>query len=147
MIHGERAIEQHRLRTIILWNYSIDEIILKPSYGLKRIDLMTSDQTPSLDKQQEYYDTRWPQESPGLNRLELLRLIEIFRCLFDTNINFSKQDIRICDLGCGRGWVTHHLSQFGEVVGIDLSEQGIQDNKKMAKYNIRTIRYYRISNR
>ena len=87
---------------------------------------MTPDKNPSLDSQQNYYDKRWVEESERPNRLELLRLIEVLKSFFQIGLNPATQSIRICDLGCGRGWTAYHLSQFGDVTGIDLSEAGVR---------------------
>ena len=85
---------------------------------------------PTLDEQQAYYDERWPKESARPNRLELTRLIEIMRALYDTKLNFATEKVRICDLGCGRGWISSHLSSFGSVTGVDLSKDGIEAAQK-----------------
>ncbi len=81
---------------------------------------------PGLEEQQAYYDERWPTESERINRLELLRLVEILRCLCDTKIDFSRKKMRICDLGCGRGWLSSQMTVLGDVVGVDLSQKGIE---------------------
>lgn len=80
----------------------------------------------TIDEQQAYYDKRWPEESERPNRLELWRLTEILRALVDTELNFAVQTVKICDLGCGRGWIAQHLSSFGNVTGVDLSAEGVR---------------------
>lgn len=84
----------------------------------------------SLQEQQAYYDKRWPEESKRPNRLELIRLMEILRSLADTKINFARKSVTICDLGCGRGWISNHLSDFGQVHGVDLSLEGVKQAQK-----------------
>jgi 2-polyprenyl-3-methyl-5-hydroxy-6-metoxy-1,4-benzoquinol methylase len=86
---------------------------------------VSSSSIPTLDEQQAYYDERWPKEPARPNRLELSRLIEILKALYDTKLNFATERVRICDLGCGRGWISAHLSSFASVTGVDLSIDGI----------------------
>lgn len=38
--------------------------------------------------------------------------------------------IKILDFGCGRGWLSYHLSKYGKVTGIDLSDESINQAKK-----------------
>src|ERR1044071_1173388 len=33
---------------------------------------------------------------------------------------------RICDFGCGRGWLAGEMTKFGNVVGVDLSPEGVE---------------------
>ena len=83
-----------------------------------------------INQQKQYYDTRWSKERFQLNLLELDRLIVVLSCLRATGINFAIKNIRICDLGSGRGWLSGHLSSFGEVVGVELSESATQEARK-----------------
>ncbi len=87
-------------------------------------------QSKSLNDQQEYYDRRWVTESPFMNRLELMRLIEILRCLESMEVNFAKRRLKICDLGCGRGLLASHLASFGDTLGVDLSASAVAEASK-----------------
>ena len=84
----------------------------------------SSDKT--LDAQQSYYDDRWVKEPERPNRLEFLRLVEILNSIYRTGVNPATQHLKICELGCGRGWMTYVLSQFGEVTGVDLSDAAVR---------------------
>ncbi len=91
---------------------------------------MSELELPSLDEQQAYYDRRWVKESLRPNRLELMRLAEVLRALFATRLQFDREDVRICDLGCGRGWVAAQLAAFAPVTGVDLSKDGVAAAQK-----------------
>lgn len=91
---------------------------------------MSVSTVPSIEAQQDYYDKRWPEESERPNRLELWRLQEILKSLLAIDVNFAVKTLKICDLGCGRGWIASHLSSFGSVTAIDLSAEGIRQAQK-----------------
>lgn len=75
----------------------------------------------------EYYDKYWLHHEEKLNEHEIIRLAEIFNAMALVLRHYKDQrDLEICDLGCGRGWLTHELSKFGRRTGIDLSEKGIE---------------------
>ena len=85
----------------------------------------TSDQVPLKD-QRAYYDNYWRTHKLGLIPDEVTRLAEIFHAVALILPNFKTREIRICDLGCGRGWISAELSKFGTVTAVDLSPQAIQ---------------------
>lgn len=108
-------------------------------------DRTMSEEIPNIEEQKSYYDERWGKESEKINRIELCRLIEILKSLYDTGINFSRQKTRICDLGCGRGWLSAELSVFGSVVGVDLSEKGVETARRRypnVQFECADILYY-----
>lgn len=78
-----------------------------------------------LSSQREYYDAYWTNHQQSLNAHEVRRLAEILNAI--ALIMESKggkwAEIRICDLGCGRGWLSAELSKFGSVTGVDLSPE------------------------
>ena len=41
----------------------------------------------------------------------------------------GRTDLRILEVGCGTGWLCRHLTQFGQVTGIDLSERVLERAK------------------
>jgi 2-polyprenyl-3-methyl-5-hydroxy-6-metoxy-1,4-benzoquinol methylase len=80
--------------------------------------------TPVLE-QQRYYNTYWANHAHQLNSHEIIRLAEILKGIARISAESKKTNLRICDLGCGRGWLSQELSKFGSVVGVDLSDVGI----------------------
>jgi 2-polyprenyl-3-methyl-5-hydroxy-6-metoxy-1,4-benzoquinol methylase len=65
---------------------------------------------------QSYYDQRWEKE-PKANLWAMNRAAVILTELSALQI----KNPRILDLGCGTGWMTDILSQFGHAEGLDLS--------------------------
>jgi 2-polyprenyl-3-methyl-5-hydroxy-6-metoxy-1,4-benzoquinol methylase len=76
---------------------------------------------PSLPDQECCWQT-WQANNSitawSLRRAE--RLLEWLRSL-------GLQDPEILDLGCGTGWFTERLAQFGHVTGVDLNRKGIEE--------------------
>ena len=88
-------------------------------------------ETPSLDEQAEFYDERWSHDAreDRLNGFQLARTAAIFDALsfLDLEFEFRKfSDFKVCDLGCGRGWMASQLASVGQVTGIDLSPEGVK---------------------
>lgn len=75
----------------------------------------------------EYYNNRFGNLSQHLNEEELIRWKAISNQL--TKLKKNK-DIKIADFGCGRGWLSYKLSEFGEVTGFDISELSLENAKK-----------------
>jgi 2-polyprenyl-3-methyl-5-hydroxy-6-metoxy-1,4-benzoquinol methylase len=78
---------------------------------------------PSITEQARFWDDHWQrwQERKVLNAWALRRnetILSIIRSL-------ALVRPRLIDLGCGPGWFTDTLAEFGEVTGIDLSEEAI----------------------
>lgn len=80
----------------------------------------------SLEQQQEFYNQRWSLDDYRPNRLLLERYTKVLDYLHKTGIDFSRERVKICDLGCGRGWIANQLSCFGEVVGVELSNEAVE---------------------
>lgn len=78
-----------------------------------------------LSSQRVYYDEYWQSHKFDLIPDEVLRLAEILKAIAQLMPNFLGQDIKICDLGCGRGWLSAELTKFGSVTGVDLSPKAI----------------------
>lgn len=70
------------------------------------------------DAERSYYTARWANE-PKANLWAMSRAAQILSELQRTGI---KQP-RSLDFGCGTGWFTAVLSQFGESVGVDLAPE------------------------
>ena len=83
---------------------------------------------PSKGSQLQYYDDRWSQSfSKGLNQLELKRLICILQMIDKIPI---RDEMKILDLGCGRGWLSAILSHVGATTGIELSSEAVSQARK-----------------
>ncbi len=85
----------------------------------------------SLSKQADFYDERWAGDDKldRLNRFQLARVAAVFDALSYLDMQFKfreREDFRICDFGCGRGWLTAQLSAMGRVTGVDLSPEGVK---------------------
>ena len=83
--------------------------------------LQTMSTTPSIAAQQRYWDQRWHRQSEP-NRWQSRRS--------DTVLAFARElpldNPRALDLGCGTGFTTSALSDFGTAEGIDLSPKAIE---------------------
>jgi 2-polyprenyl-3-methyl-5-hydroxy-6-metoxy-1,4-benzoquinol methylase len=82
--------------------------------------------TKSIAEQQEFYAQFWRRNS-NLNAAEIERLGEIYRAIATISL---PRKARICDLGCGTGWLSQDLMKFGDVTGVDLSPDGIEVAKQ-----------------
>lgn len=87
--------------------------------------------TPSTDEQADFYDERWANdaEKDRLNGYQLARAAAVFDALSYLDRQFKlreRTNFRICDLGCGRGWMTAQLGAVGQVTGVDLSPEGVR---------------------
>lgn len=72
---------------------------------------------PSFAQQRTFYDSFWNDAGGGLGLDEKCRR----RFILDAVRKVATKPLRILDLGCGRGWLTHELCRYGQVVGVDLS--------------------------
>jgi 2-polyprenyl-3-methyl-5-hydroxy-6-metoxy-1,4-benzoquinol methylase len=84
---------------------------------------VTSPVPPSIAQQASFWNDHWRrwQERKVLNAWAIRRnetILTIIRSLRLVNA-------KLIDLGCGPGWFTDALAEFGEVTGIDLSEEAI----------------------
>jgi SAM-dependent methyltransferase len=94
---------------------------------------MSSNETNAID----YYDKRWLEEQLTLSSEALLRLSRIlwgfaYLARHDLGrVSGTPHHVgRICDLGCGSGRIASHLTEIGEVTGIDYSAVGIELAKR-----------------
>jgi len=85
--------------------------------------------TPSINEQQAFYDKFWGGYPVELGGWEVRRLAAVLDGLSD-HLNelrrTSPGTLRICDFGCGRGWLAGEMTKFGNVVGVDLSPEGVE---------------------
>src|SRR5580692_8895168 len=78
-----------------------------------------------FETQKNYYDQRWTREEFA-NALQASRCSAILgglACLQLTKPN-------ILDLGCGSGWLSAVLAQFGPTTGVDLSDHAVREATK-----------------
>lgn len=79
----------------------------------------------SLSSQISYYDARWSGfEHANLYSLE--RSLFILQAILAKNMDRP----RICDLGCGAGWLAGILSAFGPTLGVELSPQAVEQARE-----------------
>lgn len=81
---------------------------------------------PSLNAQIDYYNSRWSQYEYA-TAFDAARAAFVLAAVGYTNF----RQPRICDLGCGTGWVSNILSTIGPTTGLDLSDQAIERARKM----------------
>jgi SAM-dependent methyltransferase len=72
-----------------------------------------------LSQQINYYNERWG-EFQFANLLQLDRCLAILERMASTELLYP----RICDLGCGAGWLSGILGCFGPTLGVDMSDAG-----------------------
>ena len=79
----------------------------------------------AISRQAAYYDARWLS-------FQYANLYGLERCLFilQAILDLQLARPRICDFGCGAGWLTGILSALGPAVGIDLSPKAIEQAKE-----------------
>jgi len=79
--------------------------------------------SPALRRENEYYAKFWSSEAWGSaqpNNDEKLRAAAITKLIDEFVIPESNAaGLRILDLGCGRGWLTSLLANYGSIIGID----------------------------
>lgn len=74
-------------------------------------------------KTAQFYDIRWNARSREPSGDEKKRLQAVQLALERV---IRRRDLRILDLGCGRGWMAPFLCQWGTVTGVDFSREGIE---------------------
>jgi 2-polyprenyl-3-methyl-5-hydroxy-6-metoxy-1,4-benzoquinol methylase len=79
--------------------------------------------SPALRRENEYYAQFWSSDAWGTaqpNNDERLRAAAITKLIEEFVIPRSNAaSLRILDLGCGRGWLSSLLANYGSVLGID----------------------------
>lgn len=84
----------------------------------------------SLSEQADFYDERWKRDEAEnrLNGYQLARAAAVLDALSFLDLQFHihrEKSFRICDFGCGRGWLAAQLASLGDVTGVDLSPGGV----------------------
>jgi len=91
--------------------------------------------SPALRRENEYYAKFWSSEAWGAaqpNNDESLRAAAITKLIEEFVIPGSNAaSLQILDLGCGRGWLTSLLANYGSVLGIDPVPAAIERAKTL----------------
>jgi 2-polyprenyl-3-methyl-5-hydroxy-6-metoxy-1,4-benzoquinol methylase len=84
---------------------------------------MSTARRPAIDDQKRFWDWHWQhwQERRTVNAWKDKRHATILAFLRSLRLDQPM----ILDLGCGPGWYTEKLAQFGPTTGVDLSEEAI----------------------
>lgn len=69
----------------------------------------------------------WNNENPNKDELQRWKAI---KKLIETQIN-PNLNSKVLDLGCGRGWLSNLLSNYGQVIGIEPVDNVVQYAKKL----------------
>jgi 2-polyprenyl-3-methyl-5-hydroxy-6-metoxy-1,4-benzoquinol methylase len=83
--------------------------------------------------QKDYYNRRWDREKFA-NAFQASRCAAILAEIARIDINQP----RILDLGCGSGWLSAILGQFGPTTGVDLSDHVVREAHKLYPW----VRFY-----
>jgi SAM-dependent methyltransferase len=76
----------------------------------------------------EFYNKYWKNRRTNWGSDSINRQVAIFYCIERIkNKNFE----RILDIGCGPGILTNMLSKYGNVIGIDISDEVVKENRKV----------------
>ncbi len=100
------------------------------------------DTNKNIENQVEYYNDFWSTHAFHLNQAEIIRLAEILKAVSKIEDINTNNKFTICDLGCGRGWLSNELVKFGEVTGVDLSPEGVQ----IASENWKSVKSFEAQN-
>lgn len=77
--------------------------------------------SPDIEAQREFYNQKW-QGFDYAGRLSLARCVAILDAIYQLGLNKPS----IIDIGCGTGWLTAILGQFGPAVGVELSDKAVE---------------------
>ncbi len=81
--------------------------------------------TQNLEDQASFYDERWSKFQYA-HGPKLIRATAILNALASLRLRTP----HMLDLGCGIGWLTGILSQFGPTLGVELSPFAIEEARK-----------------
>ena len=102
---------------------------------IKKLFLSSAKPTKNTQSEEKYYEElftknlKWSQTEPNYD--EQLRW-EIIKTYLQEDVipnNFDK--LKILDLGCGRGWLTNLLSNYGNATGIEPVKTVVEHAKKL----------------
>ncbi len=140
--------ESQKYRDVVADNFSlqrqlksINQIFLGyeqnpwPPEETKTADLKAEAANKRSQEESEYYDELWETRQGKERPLDAVRRKRIVEAIPKQ----TGQKLRILDLGCGRGILAKHLVDFGDVFGIDLSEEGIEIAKRICEHGTFTV--------
>jgi len=84
-------------------------------------DDLDANTSPTVEQQLNYW--KFWQNSSSMNDWALERGDMLLELLYDLHLDQP----RILDFGCGTGWFTERLADFGQATGIDLNEEAIEE--------------------
>ena len=89
--------------------------------------------TPSVEEQANYYDD-WNMKYRSFKYEDLERtendLYRTMGVVLKTMASLQLKQPKILEIGCGTGWLSEKLCEFGDVVGMDLAPQAIEIAKE-----------------
>src|SRR2546421_4819640 len=94
--------------------------------------MMPTVSDPNLTNQQRFWETwnaTW-RDPEHLNEWSVRRGETILQLLHSLNLD----DPKILDLGCGTGWLSDMLANFGPTTGVDLAESVIATARSRAPH-------------
>lgn len=80
----------------------------------------------TTDKQVSFYNDLWSNRPKVINQHEAQRLAKILSAMVAIRQRIQKPVPKICDLGCGTGWLANELRVFGNVTAVDWSPEGVR---------------------
>lgn len=101
----------------------------------KYLNLVKNSFKTKKQKESEYYkkmfieNSNWNKSKPNDEEILRWEIIEEFLKNINLKSDFKNNDI--LDLGCGRGWLTNLLSNYGNAVGIEPVEPVVEYAKKL----------------
>lgn len=87
-----------------------------------KVAVIAKKTTPDLEVQRAFYEQRW-QEYAFANFLKLARCVAILEGIAATKLYQPK----ILDLGCGTGWLSSVVGNFGPTTAVDLSSTAVEN--------------------
>ena len=107
----------------------IKKRVLKSLNKLK-LSFLSSKQKEAMFYEEMFVKNNyWNSSKP--NEEEVLRWEIIKSYLNLINKEFPHKDMTILDLGCGRGWLTNLMSNYGKITGIEPVEAVVKHAKKL----------------
>src|SRR5437870_9740293 len=84
---------------------------------------MSASIQPTIDQQKGFWNWHWQNwdKRKTVNEWKQKRHEAVLTCL----ASLGNDKLRILDVGCGPGWYTDKVARFGQVTGMDLSEEAI----------------------
>jgi ubiquinone/menaquinone biosynthesis C-methylase UbiE len=79
------------------------------------------------DVTRDFYNLKYKQAALELNSHQLARMRAVLRYVAMRRFTGG---IRSLDVGCGTGWLAEQLARYGEVCGLDISEEAVQQARR-----------------